>query len=380
MPAADAPVSPRPEAEAASPAIPVRSIGILGGGQLGRMIALAAARLGIRAIVLCPEADSPAFDVAAEVIVAAYDDEAALAALAEACDVVTYEFENVPAATAAFLAARRPVRPGPNALAVSQDRLTEKSFIAGLGIPVAPFRAVDDRAGLEAALGELGYPAILKTRRFGYDGKGQAKIARPHDIDAALAAMNGQPAILESLVPFRLEVSVLAVRGLDGTVASYDVPENEHRDHILKFSRVPASIRPETAAAARSLGERIAAALDYVGVLAVELFVVDAGAEERLVVNEIAPRVHNSGHWTESACLVSQFEAHARAIAGLPIGALARHSDVEMENLIGDDVDAVPALLAEPGASVHLYGKRETRRGRKMGHVNRLRRPATNGG
>lgn len=356
----------------AAPASPVTRIGILGGGQLGRMLALAAARLGIRAVILCPEADSPACDVAAETIVAAYDDETALARLADACDVITYEFENVPAATAAFLAARRPVRPGANALAVAQDRLTEKTFIAALDIPVAGFRAVDDRASLDAALAELGYPAILKTRRFGYDGKGQAKIARPDDIDAALAAMHGQPAILESLVPFRSEISVLAVRGLDGAVASYDVPQNEHRDHILKFSRVPAAIGAETASAARALGERLASALDYVGVLAVELFVVEAGTEERLVVNEIAPRVHNSGHWTESACLISQFEAHVRAIAGLPIGTLARHSDVVMENLIGDDVDAVPRLLAEPGTSVHLYGKRETRRGRKMGHVNRL--------
>jgi 5-(carboxyamino)imidazole ribonucleotide synthase len=354
------------------PAPRVASIGILGGGQLGRMLALAAAKLGIRSVVLCPDPDSPAFDVAAEAIVAAYDDEAALARLAGCCDVVTYEFENVPAATAAFLAERRPVRPGPAALAVAQDRLAEKRFVADLGIAVAPFRPVDDRAGLEAALAELGYPAILKTRRFGYDGKGQAKIARPADIDAALAAIDGQPAILESLVPFRAEVSVIVARGLDGTVASYDVPENEHRDHILKFSRVPAAIRPETAAAARALGECIAAALDYVGVLAVELFVVDMGSQERLVVNELAPRVHNSGHWTESACLISQFEAHVRAIAGLPIGTLARHSDAVMENLIGDDVDRLPQLLAEPGAAVHLYGKRETRRGRKMGHVVRL--------
>jgi 5-(carboxyamino)imidazole ribonucleotide synthase len=348
------------------------TIGILGGGQLGRMLALAAARLGIRSVVLCPDPESPAFDVAHEAIIAPYEDEDALARLAGLCDVVTYEFENVPARTAEVLSALKPVRPGTRALEVAQDRLSEKTFLSDLGIPVAPFRAVDDRASLEAALGQIGYPAILKTRRFGYDGKGQAKISRPDDIDGALAAMKGAPAILEGLVPFRREVSVLAVRGLDGSVASFDVPENQHRDHILKTSTVPADIRSATADAARAIGETVTSALDYVGVLAVELFVVDTGTEERIVANEIAPRVHNSGHWTETACVVSQFEAHVRAICGLPIGSLARHSDVMMENLIGHDVDAVPALLGEAGTSVHLYGKRETRAGRKMGHVNRI--------
>lgn len=351
---------------------PVKTIGILGGGQLGRMIALAGARLGIATHVYCPDPQSPAFDVARRHVVAGYDDEAALSAFAAEVDVVTYEFENVPAATAAILARSKPVRPGLRALEICQDRLAEKTFLNGLGIPTAPFRAVDDRAGLEAALGELGYPAVLKTRRFGYDGKGQAKIARPEDAAPALAAMKGAPSILEGWVPFAREVSILAARGLGGEVATYDVPENEHRDHILKFSRVPAAIRPETAAAARRIGREVAAALDYVGVLAVELFVVEDGGEERLVANEIAPRVHNSGHWTETACMVSQFEAHVRAVAGLPLGSLARHSDVVMENLIGADVEAAAAILAEPDASLQLYGKHETRPGRKMGHVNRL--------
>lgn len=353
---------------------PARSvtIGILGGGQLGRMLVLAAARLGLSTRVLCPDPRSPAFEVAGEHIVADYEDEAALARFAEGLAAVTYEFENVPAATAAFLAARVPVRPGPRALEVSQDRLSEKTFLAAIGIPTAPCRPVDDRASLEAALAELGYPAILKTRRFGYDGKGQAKIQRPEDAEPALAAMGGQPSILEGWVPFAREISILTARGLDGSLASFDVPENEHRDHILKFSRVPADIRPETEAAARRIGEAVATELGYVGVVAVELFVVEEADGERLVANEIAPRVHNSGHWTETACVVSQFEAHMRAVAGLPLGDLSRHSDVEMENLIGADVARAAEILREPRASLHLYGKHETRPGRKMGHVNRL--------
>jgi 5-(carboxyamino)imidazole ribonucleotide synthase len=355
----------------AAPAGALR-IGILGGGQLGRMMALAAARLGIATRILCPDPNSPAFDVTSDIVVADYEDEAALTRFAEGLGAVTYEFENVPAATAAFLAARVPVRPGTRALAIAQDRLPEKTFLADCGIPTAPFRAVDDRAGLEAALGEIGYPAVLKTRRMGYDGKGQAKIARPEDADGAFAAMRGAPAILEGWVPFSREISVLTVRGLEGSCASFDIPENEHRDHILKYSRVPARLDAGTAAAARAIGETVAAELDYVGVLAVELFVVEEDGRERLVANEIAPRVHNSGHWTETACVVSQFEAHMRAVAGLPIGDLARHSDVVMENLIGDDVGRMAAILAEPGASLHLYGKHEVRAGRKMGHVNRI--------
>ena len=353
---------------------PVRTIGILGGGQLGRMLALAGARLGLRSVVLCPDAASPAFEVAAEHIVAAYEDEAALAAFADRVDVVTYEFENVPAATAAFLAARRPVRPGPRSLEVSQDRLAEKTFLAELGIETAPFRAVDTLADLEAGLVAVGYPAVLKTRRFGYDGKGQAKITSPDDAGPAFAAMNGAPSILEGWVPFSREVSVLTARGVDGATIVFDVPENEHRQHILKFSRVPSGLAAETEAKARAIGEAVAAALDHVGVIAVELFVVETAEGERLVANEMAPRVHNSGHWTESACLVSQFEAHMRAVAGLPLADPVRHSDVEMENLIGDDARDPERYLGEAGASLHLYGKTEIRAGRKMGHVNRIRR------
>jgi 5-(carboxyamino)imidazole ribonucleotide synthase len=324
-------------------------------------------------VVLCPDAESPAFDVAAETFVADYDDEEALAAFAAEVDVVTYEFENVPAATAAFLAARVPVRPGPRSLEVSQDRLTEKTFLADLGIPTAPFRAVDTLADLGAALATIGYPAVLKTRRMGYDGKGQAKIAAPAHAAAAFAAMKGQPAILEGWVPFEREISVLTARGIDGASITFDVPENEHRDHILKFSRVPAAISETTRAAAQAIGAKVAEALDHVGVVAVELFVVPEIGGERLVANEIAPRVHNSGHWTESACLVSQFEAHMRAVAGLPLADPVRHSDVEMENLIGDEAANPERYLAEAGASLHLYGKAEIRAGRKMGHVNRIR-------
>lgn len=352
---------------------PVQSIGILGGGQLGRMIALAAARLGITARILSPDKNSPAFQVTEAPIIADYSDEAALAQLADTVDVVTYEFENVPATTAAYLSSRVPVRPGVRALEVSQDRLAEKSFLTGLGISTAPFRPVDDLAELRDSLAEIGYPAVLKTRRLGYDGKGQTKISQPEDAQTAFSAMHGSPAILEGWVPFAREVSVLAVRGLDGDVVTYDVPENQHRNHILKYSRVPAKLRPETAQMAREIGIRVAEALDYVGVIAVELFVVEDGDIELLVANEIAPRVHNSGHWTETACLVSQFENHVRAIAGLPLGDTARLVDVDMENLIGDDVERLSELLSERNSSVHLYGKHEMRAGRKMGHVNRIR-------
>ena len=352
---------------------PPLRIGMLGGGQLGRMMALEAARLGFLVHVYCPEAGSPAFDVAPRHTIAAYEDEAALAVFAAEVDVVTYEFENVPAKTAAFLAARVPVRPGTQALAVSQDRLEEKTFLNDLGIVTAPFRQIDTLDDLIAGLSELRTPALLKTRRFGYDGKGQVRINAPAEATEAFAAMAGQPAILEGFVPFAREVSVLVARGTGGAIAIYDIAENVHREQILRVSTVPARLSAASRLAARDLGGRVAAALDYVGVLAIELFVVERNGTEMLVANEIAPRVHNSGHWTEAGCLVSQFEMHIRAVAGLPLGSPARHSDVMMENLIGDDVERVPGLLAEPNAQVHLYGKRDVRGGRKMGHVNWLK-------
>ncbi|WP_127089920.1 5-(carboxyamino)imidazole ribonucleotide synthase [Aquabacter cavernae] len=351
---------------------PGATIGILGGGQLGRMIALSCAQLGLKTHILCPDADSPAFQVSDGHICAAYDDEAALAELASISDVVTYEFENVPLATAQFLQARVPVRPGPRALAVSQDRLAEKTFVRDLGIETAPFAPVDSLDDLIAAAAAIGLPAVLKTRRFGYDGKGQVTIRPGDDLAAAFETIGRQSAILEGFVSFRREVSVVAARREDGAFAAYDVTENVHRNHILHTSTAPANVTAETARSARGIACRIAGALEYVGVFAVELFVADQGLSERLIVNEIAPRVHNSGHWTMDGAVTSQFEQHVRAIAGWPLGDTACLGRVEMLNLIGDDVDDWQRFLADPAAHLHLYGKQEARAGRKMGHVNRL--------
>ncbi|HSI40682.1 MAG TPA: 5-(carboxyamino)imidazole ribonucleotide synthase [Xanthobacteraceae bacterium] len=351
---------------------PGDSIGILGGGQLARMIALAAAPLGLKVHIFAPEPDSPAFDVAAARTCAAYDDTAALDAFAAAVGVVTYEFENVPVATAAHLAARVPVHPGPDALGITQDRLREKSFIAGLGIEIAPFAAVESVEELQAALIAIGRPAVLKTRRFGYDGKGQTLVREGEDAGAAFATIGRHPAILEGFVPFVREVSVVAARAEDGGFAAYEVTENEHRHHILHRSTVPANVTAAGAEAAQDIARRIGAALSYVGVFAVELFVVGEGAAQRILVNEIAPRVHNSGHWTLDGAHTSQFEQHVRAVAGWPLGATARRGRVEMVNLIGDEADSWHAVLAEPGAHLHLYGKTQARPGRKMGHVTRI--------
>lgn len=348
---------------------PDQIIGILGGGQLGRMLALAGARLGLRCQVLAPEPESPAFDVVRRITEADYSDEIALARFAEDVDIVTYEFENVPDKAARFLSSRLTVRPGPRALTVSQDRVVEKTFARDCGLGVPDFEPVDDEAGLARALARLGRPAVLKTRRFGYDGKGQAVIRDGDDAAAAFSSIGRQPAILEAFVPFTREISIIVVRGADGEIRHYDPVENVHRDGILRTSTVPARIPSDLAAEAARMGEVLAEKLDYVGVLAVELFVT---ADGRLVVNEMAPRVHNSGHWTEAACHCSQFENHMRAVAGLPLGSTARHSDAVMENLIGADVEAWRAIAAEPGAVLHLYGKRDQRAGRKMGHVTRL--------
>jgi 5-(carboxyamino)imidazole ribonucleotide synthase len=356
------------------PLPPNSVIGILGGGQLGRMLALAAARLGLKCHIFAPEPESPAFQVAASHTCAAYTDIKALEAFAAAVDVVTYEFENVPAETAAILGRIRPLAPGAEALATSQDRLVEKAFLTSIGLATAPFAEVDGPAGLDKAVDRIGRPSILKTRRFGYDGKGQIGITAETPLDAAWAAIGARPAILEGFVEFEKEVSVIAARGWDGAIAVYDVPENRHANHILRESMVPAAIAPETGKAAREIARRITAALDYVGVIGVELFLARKEGAERLIVNEIAPRVHNSGHWTMDACLVSQFEQHIRAVCGLPLGSTARHSNCVMENLIGDEVRRASALLAEPGLVLHLYGKAEVRAGRKMGHFTRLMR------
>ena len=356
-----------------APLPPGSVIGILGGGQLGRMLALAAAEMGFACHIFSPEADSPAFDVARDRTVAEWRDEAALAGFASRVDVITYEFENIPAEAVRFLAERKPVFPRPEALETGQDRLAEKTLMQELGIGVPAFAAVDRAGALEPALAEIGRPAILKTRRLGYDGKGQAIIRKGDDAAAAFAAIGSAPAILEAWVPFETELSAVVARARDGDLRAYDIGENRHERGILATTRVPARIDDRLQAEALRIAGRIAGALDYIGVLAIEIFVLNRGAEARLLVNEIAPRVHNSGHWTSAGCLVSQFEQHIRAIAGWPLGDPARHSDVEMANLLGADVDDWFRLAAEPGARLHLYGKREARPGRKMGHVNRIR-------
>ncbi|KZS51915.1 MULTISPECIES: 5-(carboxyamino)imidazole ribonucleotide synthase [Rhizobium] len=347
-----------------------RTIGIIGGGQLGRMLAIAAARLNFRTIILEPQADCPAAQLANRQITAAYDDPAALAELADICDVVTYEFENVPVAAAETLSASVSVYPPPKALEAAQDRLVEKRFLNGCGISTARFHAVDSQADLEMALKDFGGQGVLKTRRLGYDGKGQMVFRSVADsADGAYAALGGVPLILESFVAFEREVSIIAARATDGTVVCFDPAENVHRSGILHTSTVPATISPATADIARRSAEKILAALNYVGVIGIEFFVLRDGG---LIANEMAPRVHNSGHWTEAACVVSQFEQHIRAVAGLPLGNGERHSDCVMQNLIGDDILAVPDWLQRPDTLVHLYGKTEWRSGRKMGHVTTL--------
>nr|WP_321254455.1 5-(carboxyamino)imidazole ribonucleotide synthase [uncultured Ruegeria sp.] len=343
-------------------------IGILGGGQLGRMLSVAAARLGFVTHVYEPGANPPAGHVADRVTNAAYDDADALRAFAEDVDVITYEFENIPTEALDLLEAHRPIRPGREALRVSQDRLTEKSFLQGLGLKTAPFADITDLDSLRTAVDEIGTPAILKTRRFGYDGKGQARLRAPDDAESALADMAGAPAILEGFVDFSHEVSVIAARGLDGQVACFDPGENVHRDGILHTTTVPARLSPSQRTDAVLLAANILNALDYVGVMGVELFVTAEG----LIVNEIAPRVHNSGHWTQNGCAVDQFEQHIRAVAGWPLGDGQRHSDVVMENLIGADMDRVPDLARERDVALHLYGKADVKAGRKMGHFNRV--------
>ena len=354
------------------PLAPGATIGILGGGQLGRMLSVAASRLGFKTCIFEPAEDCPASHVANAHVRAAYDDTDALTRFAQSCDVVTYEFENIPTAALDAIEALRPIHPPRGALATSQDRLTEKTFLQSLGLTVAPFADVTDAGTLDAAIATIGTPAILKTRRMGYDGKGQARIMYPADATAALAAMNGQAAVLEGFVDFTHEVSVIAARGQDGAVACFDPGQNVHRDGILHTTTVPATLTPGQRTDAILIAARILNALDYVGVLGVELFVT----KDALIVNEIAPRVHNSGHWTQNGCAIDQFEQHIRAVAGWPLGDGSRHSNVVMENLIGADMDRVPDI-AKPSASLHLYGKPEARPGRKMGHVNRVTGPAT---
>jgi 5-(carboxyamino)imidazole ribonucleotide synthase len=352
------------------PLPPGATIGILGGGQLGRMSALAAARLGYRCHVYAPEPDSPGMQVAAASTVAPYEDEAALARFAAAVDVVTFEFENVPAETLAALEPLAPCRPGVEVLRICQDRLLEKAFLERAGVPVAPWRAVHTEADLAAAVAEIGLPAVLKTTRLGYDGRGQAVLRKPEDLEPAFARLSPRPLILEAFVPFTVELSAIAARGADGASAVYDAVENRHRNHILDLSFAPARLPAEAAAAARRHAAAVAESLGLIGVLALEMFLLPDG---RILGNEIAPRPHNSGHWTMDGCAASQFEQHVRAVAGLPLASPERHHDVVMLNLVGPEGMARwPDLLRQPGVVPHLYGKAEARAGRKLGHANRL--------
>lgn len=358
---------------------PGGTVGILGGGQLGRMLAVAAAQLGLKAHIYCPEENAPACAVAAASTTASYTDETALAAFAEAVDVVTYEFENVPVEAVALLTkAGAIVRPGAQALEKAQDRLLEKDFVNKIGAETASYHPVDDLTSLEAGLNAVGRPAILKTRRLGYDGKGQTRItsddadlsdAYKKAIEFAWAEVGAAPSILEGFVPFTREISVIGARSVDGAVALYDPAENVHSDGILKTSTVPTVASTTSVDNARRVTGDILTELDYVGVIGVEFFVLK---DDSVIVNEFAPRVHNSGHWTLDACAVSQFEQHIRAVAGWPLGDPARHSSAVMENLIGDEVHAWRSLAEEPQTCVHLYGKKEARPGRKMAHVTRI--------
>jgi 5-(carboxyamino)imidazole ribonucleotide synthase len=347
---------------------PGDSIGILGGGQLARMLAMAAARLGFKTIILDPDAACPAAAMANDHMIAAYDDVAALEELSRRVSVITYEFENVPCGPLDHADLACDVEPGTQALAIAQDRILEKDFFNSIGIPTAPYRAIETLKDVEAAFAAIG-PGILKTCTLGYDGKGQARITNAQDIAAGFANMNNAPAIYEGLIAFEREVSVIGARFKDGAFAAFDLPENNHQGGILRTSTLPAAISNATAIEAKAHAETLLAALGYVGVAGVEFFVMADGS---LIANEFAPRVHNSGHWTEAACAISQFEQHIRAIAGLPAGNTSRHSDCVMHNLIGDDVLSVPQWLATKNAHIHFYGKTDVRAGRKMGHVTVL--------
>ncbi len=352
------------------PLPPNATIGLVGGGQLGRMSALAAARLGYRCHILTRERDSPASQVSAAATISDYHEPAGLRAFASAVDVISFEFENVSAEGLEILASLKPVRPSPAILRTSQDRVLEKTFLNGAGAPTAPWMAVEDMDGLRAAVAQIGLPAVLKTTRLGYDGKGQAMLRSPADLPDAFVALSPKPLILEGFIDFSQEISVVAGRGQDGSYTAFDTVENRHRNHILDVTLAPARISEAVDHQAQAIARQVADALDLVGLLAVEMFV---DARGRVLVNEIAPRPHNSGHWTIDACPASQFELHVRAIAGLPLPPTVRHSDAVMKNLIGPEEAALwPAILGSPGLIPHMYGKAEARPGRKMGHVTRL--------
>jgi len=348
---------------------PGSTIGILGGGQLGRMAASAAARLGYKVHIYCPDQDSPASQVAAKTTVASYEDQAALQAFAASVAVVSFEFENIPATTTEFLASLKPTRPAPYVLYVTQERLREKSFLNSINVPTTSFLEVGRAEALPQAVQALGRPCILKSASFGYDGKGQVRIDADTDLDEAWRKMGAPLGILEGFVDFAKEISVVIARSVDGNMAQYVAVENQHRHHILDVTIAPARVSTAVTQRAEAIARHIAQELKLVGLLGVEMFVTQQG---EVLVNELAPRPHNSGHWTMDACITSQFEQFIRAICGLPLGSPERHSDAQMKNLIGDEVYQWRDILGEPGAKLHLYGKSEARPGRKMGHVNRL--------
>ncbi|WP_409020276.1 5-(carboxyamino)imidazole ribonucleotide synthase [Brevundimonas vesicularis] len=352
------------------PLPPGSTLGILGGGQLGRMLSQAASRLGFDVIVLDPQPDCPAARVSKRQITAAYDDAEALLALGQASDVVTFEFENVPARSVELLEQGGAlVAPGARALAIAQDRVEEKTFLNSVGATTADFAAITTVADLAPALETLGLPALLKTRREGYDGKGQVWIRDAADAEAAFASIGQRPAVLEAAARFTRELSVIAARGHDGSLAVYPFGENSHENSILKTTIAPASVDDGTQARAVQIATAILNGLDYVGVIGIELFDMGGG---QLLVNEIAPRVHNTGHWTQDGCACDQFEQHIRAITGWPLGSAEAHSRIEMTNLLGEEVNQWPTLAADPSAHLHLYGKHDIRSGRKMAHVNRV--------
>jgi 5-(carboxyamino)imidazole ribonucleotide synthase len=352
------------------PLPPNATIGIVGGGQLGRMSAMAAARLGYRCHIFTPEPDAPASQVASLTTLADYDDNAALIRFAESVDVITFEFENVSAEGLDLLAERRPVRPGPDILRISQDRIAEKTFLNAAGVRTAPWAAVESIAQLQAAITTIGLPAVLKTTRLGYDGKGQALIRTAGEAEMAFALLNPKPLILEGFVDFACECSVIVARGDDGASTAFDTVENRHRDHILDLTLAPAPFDPDLRHEAQAMALRVADHLALVGLMAVEFFIDRDG---RILANEIAPRPHNSGHWTIDACPASQFELHIRAVAGLALPQAVRHSDAVMKNLVGPaDIALWPQIVATQGLIPHHYGKTAAREGRKLGHVNTL--------
>lgn len=352
-----------------APLPPGSTLGILGGGQLGRMLAQAASRLGFDVVILEPEPDCPAGRVSAHVIATAYDDPEGLRQLAMRADVVTFEFENVPAKAVSLLADLGvETAPGARALAIAQDRVTEKTFLNAVGALTVAFDHADSPATALAAVERIGVPCLMKTRREGYDGKGQAWVEHLANAEAVFNALGGRPVIIEAPAAFQRELSIIAARGRSGEIAVYPLGENHHEGGVLRRTLAPAAASPALMEQAERIAAQILSGLGYIGVIGIELFELKDG---QLLVNEIAPRVHNTGHWTQDGCAVDQFEQHIRAVAGWPLGPTQAHAQIEMENLLGDDLDTWAKLAMEPDARIHLYGKRQAKAGRKMGHVNR---------